>query len=168
MKQSKRIYRKKGNLRKKSRTYKKSKGGGCSCKNLEQKGGGDYFSSGYKEPPSFNNVPISSFYPQNMYKAGTDVQGAQISSRGLPNMTSTRGGGKKSKKMNKRRTNRKKMRGGMNMGYFAQDPLLGNSSDVVSTAGSMSGVLLSSNVLKGVAGSSYGSTTANINATPLV
>jgi len=168
MKQSKRIYRKKGNLRKKSRTYKKSKGGGCGCKNLEQKGGGDYFSSGYKEPPSFNNVPISSFYPQNMYKAGTDVQGAQISSRGLPNMTSTRGGGKKSKKTNKRRTNRKKMRGGMNMGYFAQDPLLGNSNDVVSTAGSMSGVLLSSNVLKGVAGSSYGSTTANINATPLV
>jgi hypothetical protein len=167
MRQTKKVYRKKRNNRKKPRSYKKYRGGTCNCKNLEQSGGGDYFLSGYKEPPSFDKVPISSFYPQNMYTAGTDVQGAQISSRGLPNMSSTGGGKKNKKNKTNKRTNRK-MKGGMNFAYFAQDPVLGNNNDIISTNGNIGGALLSSNVLRGVAGSSYSSTTANINATPLV
>jgi len=170
--------------KKKVKSYKKrnSRGGGCGCsQSSEQKGGGDYFLGGYKEPPSFNNVPISSFYPQNMYTAASDVQGAQISSRGLPNITS--GGGKKSRKnkMNKKskktkrnKTNKKtkrnmKMKGGaINYSLFLRDPILGNSSDPVSSGGNTSGAIQAANIFNQGGASNYASSSANMKATLLV
>jgi len=176
--------------KKKVKSYKKHKkscGGGCGCsKNSEQKGGGDYFLGGYKEPPSFSNVPISSFYPQNMHTAGADVQAAQISSRGLPNMTS--GGGKKSRKNKTNKTNKKNktnkmnktkrnksskknmiMKGGaINYALFSQDPMLGNSTDVVSSGGNTSGAIQAANIFNQGGASNYASSSANMKASILV
>jgi hypothetical protein len=177
-------YSKKRVFKKKVKSYKKrnSRGGGCGCsqnsQSSEQKGGGDYFLGGYKEPPSFSNVPISSFYPQNMHTAGADVQAAQISSRGLPNMTS--GGGKKSRKAKKNKktkrnkTNKKtkrnmKMKGGsINYSLFSRDPLLGNSSDPVSSVGNTSGAIQAANIFNQGGASNYASSSANMKATLLV
>ena len=169
-------------IKKKVKSYKKRKGrGGCGCSDSQsseqssQKGGGDYFLGGYKEPPSFSNVPISSFYPQNMHTAGADVQAAQISSRGLPNMTS--GGGKKSRKAKKNNKNKKnktnkrnrKMKGGsINYSLFTRDPLLGNSSDPVSSVGNTSGAIQAANIFNQGGASNYASSSANMKATLLV
>jgi len=173
--------------KKRVKSYKKRKGG-CGCSqnseqshSSEQKGGGDFFLGGYKEPPSFNNVPISSFYSQNTYTAGSDVQGAQISSRGLPNMSS--GGGKKSRKnkTNKKikkikrnkssKTNKrnKKMKGGsINYALFSQDPMLGNSTDAVSSGGNTSGAIQAANIFNQGGASNYASSSANMKASILV
>ena len=173
-------------IKKKVKSYKKRKGrGGCGCSDSQsseqssQKGGGDYFLGGYKETPSFNNVPISSFYPQNTYTAGSDVLGAQISSRGLPNMSS--GGGKKSKnKKNKTKRNKKnktsktnkrnkKMKGGsINYALFSQDPMLGNSTDPVSSGGNTSGAIQAANIFNQGGASNYASSSANMKATLLI
>ena len=176
-------------FKKKVKSYKKrnssSRGGECGCsqnsqssEQSSQKGGGDYFLGGYKEPPSFSNVPISSFYPQNMHTAGADVQAAQISSRGLPNMSS--GGGKKSRKAKKNNKNKKnkksktnkrymKMKGGaINYALFTRDPLLGNSSDSVSSVGNTSGAIQAANIFNQGGASNYASSSANMKATLLV
>lgn len=179
-------YSKKRVFKKKVKSNKKrnSRSGGCGCsqnsqssEQPSQKGGGDYFLGGYKEPPSFSNVPISSFYPQNMHTAGGDVQAAQISSRGLPNMSS--GGGKKpknkknktNKKNKKSKTNKRnrKMKGGsINYSLFTRDPLLGNSSDPVSSVGNTSGAIQAANIFNQGGASNYASSSANMKATLLV
>lgn len=183
MKHTKKTYSKKRVINKSYNKRKgKGRGGGCGCKNLAKKsrqsGGGDFFLAGYKEPPSFNNVPISSFYPQNTYNAGADVQSAQISSRGLPNMLS---GGQKSKNLyggkksknnkNKNKTSKrnKKMKGGaINYSLFTQDPILGTSVDPISSGGNTSGIIQASNIFNQGGVSNYASSNANMKATLLV
>ena len=110
-----------------------------------------------------------------MHTAGADVQAAQISSRGLPNMTS--GGGKKSRKAKKNNKNKKnktnkrnrKMKGGsINYSLFTRDPLLGNSSDPVSSVGNTSGAIQAANIFNQGGASNYASSSANMKATLLV
>jgi len=150
--------------------------GGCGCggnahdvKPFEQaaliKGGGDYFLPGYKEPPSFNEVPIRAFYSNNTYEPGTDVQGGQISSRLLPNMS----GGKKKKKLKVRFT--KKMKGGvpMTISNLVSDPLLNGKGDIITNYGSTSGGILGYNITGGIIESKYSSSPVELQkATTLV
>lgn len=141
----------------KRRSMKKRMKAGCGCGGGSgspslMKGGGDFFLQGYKEPPSFNEVPISKFYANNTYQQGTDVQGGQISSRLIPNMT---GGKRKSKKVRFS----KKMKGGFSFGFpminsFA-DPLMGRNMNAVTTQGSTAGALLGSNIVGGLQQDNY-------------
>jgi len=138
--------------------------GGCGCggnnsdfKPFEQaaliKGGGDYFLPGYKEPPSFNEVPIRSFYSNNTYENGTDIQSAQVSSRLLQSMS----GGKRTKKLKVRFS--KKMKGGipMTITNLVSDPLMNGKTDIVTNYGSTSGGLLGYNITGGIIESKYSS-----------
>jgi hypothetical protein len=162
------------------------KKGGCGCVKLipSMSGGGDYFLPGYTEPPSFDKVPIHSFYPQNMYNV--DPQGAQISSRLLPNMT----GGKKTMKMrrkitlkrkvlkfknkrnkkNKNKTMRKqkKMKGGVSeiMLRNTTDPLLNSTNNNILSHGNISGSLLGNNILGGLQ-TSMSPSIVNLKEVPL-
>jgi hypothetical protein len=148
---------------KKQLKIKKVKGG-CGCgsnssdfKPFEQvgliKGGGDYFLPGYKEPPSFNEVPIRSFYSNNTYENGTDVHGAQVSSRLLQNMS----GGKRTKKLKVRFS--KKMKGGipMTITNLVLDPIMNGKTDIITNHGSTSGGLLGYNIMGGIIESKYNS-----------
>lgn len=138
------------------------KGGGCGCKDLatiKMSGGADFFNHHNIEPVSFSGVPIRDYYSYNKYDVGTDVQGAQISSRSLPNFT----GGRKIKYRKTR-----KIRGGLAFSNYTGDPMLSNNTDIVSQNGNMNGSLLSANILRGVPSGNYGSLNASIDNNPLV
>jgi hypothetical protein len=144
----------------KTRSMKKRMRGGCGCAGGSGssspslfKGGGDFFLQGYKEPPSFNEVPISKFYENNTYQQGTDLQGAQISSRLMPNMT----GGKN---MNKKKVSfSKKMKGGFSFGFpsinLFGDPLLGGEMNAITTQGGVAGAMVGSNIVGGLQQDNY-------------
>jgi len=165
----------------KRRSMKRKMRGGCGFSSNQpsflMRGGGDYFSPNQAEPPSFTNVPIHSFYANNTYEKGTDIQGGQMSSRLVPNIY---GGGKKSKKvrfsktMNKRNKKRvsKKMKGGMSFSYpfigSFSDPALTNnaiSMNPVSTFSGVSGAFLGSNIVAGYQQDNY--SPSPISAIPL-
>jgi len=153
----------------KRRSMKRKMKGGCGCSGGNSmipplmNGGGDYFLPGYVESPSFTGVPIHSFYANNTYQQGTDIQGSQLSSRLQPNMYV---GGKKSKKVrfsktiNKRDKKWKKtMKGGMSFPFSFissfSDPILGNNTDSVSTQVGLSGAMLGSNIVAGYPQDNY-------------
>ena len=115
----------------KRRSQKKSKrGGGCGCK----------MNGGSNEPPSFSNLPIRYFYSENTHQHDPLNPNTIVSSRTLPNIK----GGKKSKKSYKH------MKGGDFMGKTS-DALLGSqlSLNPVGSIGSVSGSMISSNLLSG-------------------
>jgi hypothetical protein len=123
------------------------------------KGGGDFFMSG-KEPASFNNVPMHSFYTKNMYNAGEDVQHMHQSSR-------LTGGKRKSKSKSKKNKffNKNKKGGGI------VDWLTNGYSNNIQNAGNATGALSSYDVLTARGVPSYGAIPVNIgirNESPLV
>lgn len=141
----------KRNTNTKKNTTKRLKGGDCGCSKLMN--GGDFFNKGYEPNPSFNALPIHSFYSQNLYKS--DVQGGQQSSR-LDVQASTMKGGKKQKKNKKtKRTNTKtrKTRGGMNL-YPVSSNLVQSTNSIpplnmVTSAGDIPGSLMGYNISRG-------------------
>ena len=72
----------------------------------------------------------------------------------------------KSSKTNKRN---KKMKGGsINYALFSQDPMLGNSTDAVSSGGNTSGAIQAANIFNQGGASNYASSSANMKASILV
>lgn len=160
---------------------KRKRGGSCSCNaKLFQKmnGGGDFFNGGNLEPASFKNVPIHSFYPQNNYIEGSDIQRGQLASRNdiqVPTTTNSMKGGRKCKSTLKMRRmslkykkgkksiydknfEKRHNRGGTGAGAgdipyriinaFA-DPLITTNKYIINSLGNTSNSLMSSNILKG-------------------
>jgi hypothetical protein len=130
----------------KSNRRKMVKGGGCGCgNNNEQKmsliKGGDPFG-----PPSFQGLPISTYYPLNTY--ANDPVYLQESSRLIPNIVS--GGGGKSRRRRTRQNRRflrsNKKKGGNLFGNWANYT---SGENAISGTGMLGGSLMSANILAG-------------------
>jgi hypothetical protein len=124
------------------------------------KGGGDFFISG-KEPASFNNVPMHSFYTKNMYSAGTDVQHMQQSSRLMGGKRKNKNKSKKNKFFNKNKKG----------GGIISDLLTNGFSNNIQNSGSITGSPSAYNILAARGVPSYGAIPVNIgitNQSPLV
>lgn len=106
--------------------------GGCGCANTLYKGGNI-------NPPSFQTLPLRSYYELNNYNNDPASSDAVINSRNLANAQS---GGRRTRKYR----GTKKMRGG--------DLLLGNSSinNALTSFGTTTGAYTGSNIFSGVAG----------------
>ena len=116
----------------KSRKGSRKSRGGCGCSGSDTPplpiSGGNSF----QEPASFADVPAYAFYPNNEYR-GDDVQGGQISTRLMPQIT---GGSKK-------RRHRKK-RGGASFSEYA-----GNGNNSIWSFGNSAGAGTSYNLITG-------------------
>ena len=131
--------------KKSKRIHKKSRrtrGGSCPCSKpflFSKMSGG---SGG--ENPSFNHVPIRSFYPQNNYN--NDVQGEQMSSRlgvQTPITPNLMKGGKK---------RRRKMKGGVFGGPFSEQMIRTTTGPlalpgIVGNYDGLSGSLMTRNIV---------------------
>lgn len=136
-KKSKKIHKNK-NMRRRTRV----KGGSCPCSSSKPFLFSKMSGGGSIETPSFTNVPIRSFYPQNSYNH--DLQGGQISSRldlQKPITPNIMNGGKK---------RRRKMKGG----YVVSPQIINSFSDpinpgkdIVSTSGNLSGSIITPSIL---------------------
>jgi hypothetical protein len=121
------------NKSKKSRTAKKTRGGGCGCAGGNHstattsatttptsfsffKGG----SSCGSEPPSFSNVPLKSFYGGKDESANPLY--AQVASRLLGGKKSKKNASKKNKSKKMKKKNNRKLKGGLGLGFMNSDP----------------------------------------------
>ena len=140
-----------GKKQSRKRTHtRKTKGGNCGCgakhdvtpaSSFKLFGGSvDKFLGNNAEPASFRDLPIHSFYPQNMYSQGTDVQGAQVASRLDPQLP-VKGGRRKNRKSKSKSKRTRKMNGGGGIQYSSLQ-----TADPITSSGTTAGALQGYNI----------------------